>query len=84
MWLDDTSIAVAMVDDDEPWIDTQLVGGPSARRDAPPGTLTLAGANSLPTLRLRTAEGMLFVQRASTWQVAGAGVLVLATQQGMP
>ena len=84
VWLDDTSIAVAMVDDDEPWIDTQLVGGPSARRDAPPGTLTLAGANSLPTLRLRTAEGMLFVQRASTWQVAGAGVLVLATQQGMP
>lgn len=83
-WLDDTSIAVAMTEDAEPRIDTQLVGGPGARRDAPPGTLALAGANSLPTLRLLTAEGTLFVQRASTWQVAGAGVLVLATQQGMP
>ena len=84
VWLDDTSIAVSMTEDAEPWIDTQLVGGPGARRDAPPGTLALAGANSLPTLRLLTADGVLFVQRASTWQVAGAGVLVLATQQGIP
>lgn len=83
-WLDDASIAVARLDDEETLIDTQLVGGPSATRIAPRGTLALAGANSLPTLRLRTAEGVLFVQRASTWQVAAEGVLVLATQQGMP
>lgn len=67
-----------------PWISTSLVGGPNSVRDAPLGAGSLSGGNDLAGLRLHTGEGGLFVQRASTWQQGAEGVLVLATQQGMP
>ncbi len=83
-WVDDTSIAAAFIANEVPWIATTLVGGPGSVRDAPMGTVSLAGGNNLAGLRLQTSTGELFVQRASTWQQSAEDVLVLATQQGMP
>jgi hypothetical protein len=44
----------------------------------------IAGASSVDTVRLRGPKGELFVRRGSNWQQTASGVIVLATQQGMP
>lgn len=82
-WTDGTSVAAIFVGEGLPWLVTTPIGGPGARHDAPLGTVSLAGGNTIGGLRLHTSDGVLFMQRASTWQPGAEGVLVLATQQGM-
>ncbi|MEZ5111470.1 MAG: LpqB family beta-propeller domain-containing protein [Microbacteriaceae bacterium] len=82
-WTDGTSVAAIFVGEGAPWLVTTPIGGPGARRDAPLGTVSLAGGNTIGGLRLHTSAGVLYMQRASTWQPGAEGVLVLATQQGM-
>lgn len=83
-WLDDTTIGVVFVDEQGPWVQTSLVGGPGTSRDAPLGARSITAGNNVASLRLQTSEGALFAQRASTWQLGAQDVLVLAKQQGMP
>ena len=62
----------------------QLVGGEGARTEGPDSVTTLVGANQVTAVRLRAADGVLFVKRGSNWSQAAAGIAVLASQQGAP
>ncbi len=83
-WLDDTTVGVLAVDAEGPQVTEQLIGGPATTTDAPQGSVAIAGATSIATVRLRTDDGSLYVKRSPNWSRSAGGVLVLATQQGSP
>jgi hypothetical protein len=82
-WLDDISVGVLTRSSDVPAVVDLVVGGPTATTLAPEGVTQIAGANQATTVRLRAAEGALYVQRGSNWTQTAEGILVLATQQGL-
>ncbi|QIG38282.1 hypothetical protein G5T42_01310 [Microbacterium sp. 4R-513] len=82
-WLDDITVGVLSGIGIEPEVVELTVGGPSAVTPAPAGAAQLAGGNQ-GTMRVRGAQGALYSKRGSTWPQTGAGILVLATQQGTP
>lgn len=83
-WLDDVTVGVLMRGTDETEVREYLVGGSVSTTDAPADIVSLAGAGSTASVRLRGADGTLYVKRGTNWQVTASGVLVLAQQQGMP
>ncbi|MCR2764647.1 LpqB family beta-propeller domain-containing protein [Microbacterium sp. zg.B48] len=83
-WLDDVSLGVLTARAEGPLFTEQLAGGPGSTIDAPIGAASIAGANSISSVRLRAEDGSLFVKRGANWQRTTGGVLVLATQQGSP
>jgi hypothetical protein len=82
-WLDDTTVAVLSPVGDEPEVVELVVGGPATTTAAPAGSAQVAGA-SQGAVRVRGADGALFAKRGSTWPQTASGILVLATQQGVP
>lgn len=83
-WIDDTTVGVLAGDETGSTVLEQTVGGPTASTTAPADPSSIAGGNGLSSLRLRAADGTLYVKRGVTWQPTATGVLVLATQQGAP
>jgi hypothetical protein len=83
-WIDDTTVGLLATGDGEATVLEQTVGGPSTSTSAPADSASIAGGNGLSSVRLRTADGTMFVKRGVTWQPTATGVLVLATQQGAP
>ncbi|MAP64935.1 MAG: hypothetical protein CMH34_14590 [Microbacterium sp.] len=83
-WLDDTTVAALTRSGTDVTLVEQAVGGPGASVTAPSGTVSVAGANTDATVRLRSEDGLLFVRRATNWEQTAADILVLATQQGSP
>uniref|UniRef100_UPI001F0CB52D LpqB family beta-propeller domain-containing protein n=1 Tax=Microbacterium sp. CPCC 204701 TaxID=2493084 RepID=UPI001F0CB52D len=83
-WIDDTTVGVLAGDETGSTVLEQTVGGPMGSTTAPADTSSIAGGNGLSSLRLRSADGTLYVKRGVTWQPTATGVLVLATQQGAP
>ncbi|GAA1985229.1 LpqB family beta-propeller domain-containing protein [Microbacterium pumilum] len=83
-WLDDNTVGVLSHSGEASLVLAQLVGGPATTTAAPAGIASLAGASGVSTVRLRGDDGVLYVRRGTNWQQAASGVLVLATQQGMP
>jgi hypothetical protein len=83
-WLDEVTLGVLSAQANAPLFREQLVAGPATSTDAPQGAASVAGATSISTVRLRTADGALYVKRGANWQRATSGILVLATQQGTP
>lgn len=83
-WLDDTTVGVLAQDGDASQVVEQLVGGPTNITSAPAGMASLAGASAVSAVRLRGGDGLLYVRRGTNWQQAASGIIVLATQQGMP
>lgn len=82
-WLDNTTVGVLSRAGDTVELVQQPVGGPAAEPlTAPPGTTSLAGATIPSGVRLRDAEGALYIRRGSNWQQTGTGVLVLGVQSG--
>ena len=51
--------------------------------EAHSGAAQIAGVGQ-SGVRVADGEGALYSQRGSTWPQTGAGVIVLATQQGSP
>jgi hypothetical protein len=82
-WLDDTTIGVLSGIGGESEVVELTVGGPAVTTAAPAGATQLAGGNQ-GSMRVRGADGGLYSKRGSTWPQTGAGILVLATQQGAP
>jgi hypothetical protein len=82
-WLDDITVGVLSGIGAEPEVLELTIGGPSAITTAPAGATQLAGGNQ-GTMRVRSGDGALYSKRGSTWPQTGAGILVLATQQGTP
>ncbi|MDL9980357.1 LpqB family beta-propeller domain-containing protein [Microbacterium sp. ASV49] len=80
-WLDDTTVGALAHDGDSITLVAQQVGGTAQSIDAPPGAVSLAGLTTVETVRLRGADGALYLQRGSTWSPVGSGVRVLATVQ---
>jgi hypothetical protein len=82
-WLDDLTVAVLGTEDGEPEVGELIVGGPATTTAAPAGSAQLAGA-SQGAIRVKGADGALYTKRGSTWPQTASGILVLATQQGVP
>jgi hypothetical protein len=84
-WLDDLSIGVLSGDDEGTTVIEQVVGGLTAEPSGAPANMTsIAGGTSLSSVRLLADDGTLSVKRGTSWQPTATGVLVLATQQGIP
>lgn len=83
-WLDDITVGALSRDGESTLILEQLVGGPGSRSDAPEGVTSIAGGSNISSVRLRGADGTIYVKRGANWQETVSGVLVLATQQGTP
>lgn len=83
-WLDDETVGVVTDDGEASIVYEQTVGGPGAATSGPAGATSIAGGATIATMRIRSSEGNLYVRRGSNWQETATGILVLATQQGMP
>lgn len=83
-WLDDLSIGVLSGDSEGTTVLEQVVGGMATTTTASAAMTSIAGGTSLSTVRLLADDGTLSVKRGTSWQPAATGILVLATQQGMP
>lgn len=83
-WIDDVTIGVLAKGVDDAVVLEQVVGGPTSATTATGDMASIAGGTGGNTLRLRAADGTLFVKRGMTWQPTATGILVLATQQGAP
>lgn len=83
-WLDDQTIGVLAMGEEDSIVLEQVVGGPTTTTNAPAGMTSIAGGSGVSSLRLRAADGTLYVRRGTTWQPTATGVVVLATQQGAP
>lgn len=83
-WLDDLSIGVLSGDGEGTTVLEQVVGGMSVTSSASAAMISIAGGTSLSSVRLLADDGTLSVKRGTSWQPSASGILVLATQQGMP
>ncbi len=83
-WLDDTTVGVLAGDGSTTKVLEQLVGGPGGVTPGPDGAVSIAGANSVSSVRIRGSDGTLYIKRGVNWQETAAGIIVLATQQGSP
>lgn len=83
-WLDDTTLGALSQDGDASQVTEQLIGGPAGTTAAPADMASLAGASAVSAVRMRGADGLLYVRRGTNWQQTASGILVLGTQQGMP
>ena len=82
-WLDDTSLGVLLISGDTTTLLRQPVAGRGRSTTVPSTTaLEVSGGNS--SVRLRTSEGILLVERGSNWEESARDVAVLAVQQGQP
>lgn len=82
-WLDDATLALVWTDGQAHYMREQPLGGLGVDVRAPDDVVGVAGGNQSGTVRLRTADDALYVQRGS-WQFVASGVRVLAVQQGTP
>jgi len=83
-WLDDTTVGAVLGSGDTAVYVEQAIGGLSSTLEAPLGAVGLSGVNAASAVRVRAADGGLFVRRASNWVQTAADVRVLAVQQGRP
>lgn len=83
-WVDELTVAsLSQLPNGDARILAQQIGGVSTQIAASPGTVSIAGGNTLRELRALSAEGNLQVQRGVGWQVRIGGVDLVATQQGI-
>ena len=83
-WVDDITIGVLSSGDAESTIVEQVVGGPTATSGAASDMASIAGGSGISSLRLRAADGTVYVKRGTSWQATATEILLLATQQGAP
>ena len=83
-WIDETTIGALVGGDEESTVVEQVVGAPASSSAAPAGMTSIVGGSSASSLRLLGADGSLYVKRGTTWQPTSSGVLLLASQQGVP
>jgi hypothetical protein len=82
-WLDDTTVGVLGHDPAGTTVIAQTVGGPAAETAGPSGATTIAGSTGT-VVRVRSADGTLYSQRGSNWELAAEGIQLLGTVQGIP
>jgi len=83
-WVDDQTVGVLSSGEADSNVIEQIVGGLTTTSSASSGMASIAGGTGASSLRLRAADGTLYVKRGTTWQPTATGISVLATQQGAP
>lgn len=83
-WLDDVTLGIVTVVDGQATVLTQQVGGLSSVSTLQATVTTIAAGSQLTSVRLRSADGVLWLRAGARWQKNATGILVLATQQGAP
>jgi hypothetical protein len=83
-WLDDATLGIVRVVEGESMIFTQEVGGLAGATAVQATVTAIAGGNQLGSVRLLADDGVLYSRTGSRWQQYATGILVLATQQGVP
>jgi hypothetical protein len=82
-WLDEANLGVLMNSAQGPTVLMQPVGGRGALVAVPSGAaVEISGGNS--SARLRTADGILLIQRGENWEEGATDIAVLGVQQGQP
>jgi hypothetical protein len=81
-WVGDDSLSVLMDSDGNRVVLTQAVGGTGLFAVAPDTSISISGGSTPSAVRILDAEGVLFAQRGTTWQMGLADVLVLGTHTG--
>lgn len=83
-WIEDARLGIVAGDGENWYVIEQQVGGPSESSGAPLDTTAVEFGTQDSSVRLRGADGLLYMRRGSSWQQTGAEVSVLATQMGTP
>ncbi|MFG6502761.1 hypothetical protein [Microbacterium sp. P05] len=81
-WLNDVDLGALVTSGDAVALLRQPIGGRGTSTALASNVVDIAGGNS--TVRLRTAEGALLIERGATWEESAKGISLLAIQQGQP
>jgi hypothetical protein len=81
-WLDDVSVGVLLTSEQGATVLLQPVGGRGSSNAVTSGAVGISGGNS--SVRLRTSDGALLIQRGANWEEAAGDIAVLGVQQGSP
>lgn len=79
-WAGEEGIALLAEEEGSRVVLTQDVGGPGTYAAAPDGAVAIAATPA--GLRLLDADGVVFAQRGTTWQMSVPGVVMLGTRAG--
>ncbi|WP_040165415.1 LpqB family beta-propeller domain-containing protein [Microbacterium gorillae] len=80
-WLDDSTVGTLVADGEDMNLVTSMIGGKTEVISAPTGAASLAGTNVSTTVRVLTADGVLYTRRGSSWTKVAEGIHVLGVQQ---
>lgn len=83
-WLDDATVGIVSSVDGEDVVLTQEVAGVRETTNAPQNVTTIVGGNQLTGVRLASSDGTMYIRTGTRWQSSATGILLLATQQGVP
>jgi hypothetical protein len=83
-WLDDATVGIVSSVDGEDVVLTQEVAGIRETTNAPQNVTTIVGGNQLTGVRLASSDGTMYIRTGTRWQSSATGILLLATQQGVP
>lgn len=82
-WLDDVNLgALLRTAEGTTTLLKQPVGGDGTVTEVPSSVVDISGGNS--SVRLRTAGGLLLIERGANWEESADEVAVLGVQQGSP
>jgi hypothetical protein len=81
-WIGDDTLGILVDSDAARVMLTQKIGGPGTAAAAPEGAVAISGGRSSAAVRILNADGVLFAQRGTTWQMGLSGVLVLGSHAG--
>lgn len=81
-WLDADHLGVVLTAEGSTMLLRQPVGGPGSFTKVSAAVTAIAGGNS--SVRLRTSDDTLLVERGSNWEERASDVAVLVVQQGQP
>lgn len=83
-WIDELTVgSLIRLPGGEEHIVAQQIGGVSTPLESAPGSVTIAGSNTVRELRVLSAGGSLQVQRGVGWQQRIDEVVLIAGQQGL-
>lgn len=81
-WIGEDALGILADSDGSRIVLTQGIGGPGTVAAAPADATALSGGRTSAAVRILDAQGVLFAQRGTTWQMGLSDVLVLGTHAG--
>jgi len=81
-WVAEDDLSVLLDPDGNRVVLTQSVGGTGLFAAAPGASISISGGSTASAVRILDADGVLFAQRGTTWQMGLKDVLVLGTHAG--